>query len=392
MTQIELLLSLKNKILNKEIKKESFLKNQIEEILLVNWEDSKIDEFNQFGWMEVKMGIEFHTFLINNLVEIHRDENSLNNKEILDNEIRIDKCIDKLEHGKKYYDIYAFNRVNNYFLIGDIHSDEKSLKRHLDKSNFYDNMIKDNNNNYIFLGDYLDRGRKHLKTIELIMILKYLFPKKIFLLRGNHDGGYYDKNGQVKLPYGVPDKDNPADYFSLYLEKIGMDKSILEKYFSFFDSLAYIGYIKTNAKIIMAVHGGILRPSDNLNKPFGYINKLKDLTNLEEVDFLNKNRCQNLMWSDPYRGIGNIRWNSGRFSFTKKQFDQFREKIGFNILIRGHESAKQGYRAHFNNNAYTIFSSGENLDGIENSNQDSAYKKVNPKILKINYSSLFEFI
>ncbi|GMT17818.1 hypothetical protein PFISCL1PPCAC_9115, partial [Pristionchus fissidentatus] len=40
---------------------------------------------------------------------------------------------------------------------------------------------------YVFLGDYIDRGKQSLETIVFVFLLKIKFPKSIFLLRGNHE-------------------------------------------------------------------------------------------------------------------------------------------------------------------------------------------------------------
>lgn len=51
---------------------------------------------------------------------------------------------------------------------------------------------------YVFLGNYVDRGAYNLETICLLMALKLKYPKQIFLLRGNHE----DKNVNRHLGFG----------------------------------------------------------------------------------------------------------------------------------------------------------------------------------------------
>jgi hypothetical protein len=215
------------------------------------------------------------------------------------------------------------------------------------------------------------------------------------LLKGNHDDGVIIEE-EIKLCIRKPEEESDEDYFLLYLNNLLKSDNelrlrILNTYLSFFDSLCNIAFVNNLKVSLLAVHGGIPRPRKTDFKYYSYINSLSDLTNPQIIDTINKT-INNMLWSDPCDSGDDLRENFGRFRFTEEHFDEFQSNIKFDLLIRGHEAEKEGYKKFFKNRLITIFSSGAILDNAININNETAYEDITPKLIKFSKNGQISII
>lgn len=134
------------------------------------------------------------------------------------------------------------------YVIGDIHGNIEDL--HFFSDNLWKMGMDLTAGQFLFLGDYVDRGMSGLECVAYLFGLKVLFPKKIHLLRGNHETR--DVNGW---------EDHYKDKSFLYQckERFGaiLGEQVWEEVNSAFDHLPLSAVIDRD---IFCVHGGIPRP------------------------------------------------------------------------------------------------------------------------------------
>lgn len=128
-------------------------------------------------------------------------------------------------------------------VFGDIHGQYQDLMR------FFDLWGCPSENgdiecfDYLFLGDYVDRGSHSLETICLLMALKVKYPEKIHLLRGNHEDKW------INNAFGFAEECS---------NRLGEDPaepdSVFNKINDLFDWLPLAALIEDK---IVCLHGGI---------------------------------------------------------------------------------------------------------------------------------------
>ncbi len=355
------------------------LKFEIDEFINSHWQVYHTEALltGDFDFTPI---VRLHQILIEHLNLVLKSEVSIVNQILLENQTDLNLILDQVEDEKLAYGIYLFSKQNHereYVIIGDVHSDDLSVQKLLNSVDFYSKVSKKVPIKLIFMGDYVDRGKAHLKTLERIMLLKILFPDHVFLLRGNHDGGKFNKEGTLILPYRIPDEDCLTDYFPKYLEHLmlnnrGVDKTFITAYFDLFEALPYLAFIQTKQGIIQCVHGGIPKPyfgNEIINgaKPYDFIKSLSMLTRYTDLDNANATILENQMWSDPYTGNGEYKMAFKRFKFDADHFDAYASRFGVWKLLRGHEARTKGFEINHYGRVYTIFSSGDTDDSYYNS-------------------------
>lgn len=208
-------------------------------------------------------------------------------------------------------------------IIGDIHGDPESIVSVLEQNNFIEEMEKGNRKlKLVFLGDYIDRGRKSRAAIELILDLKRRYPNNIILLRGNHEEkGVYPHIGIHtfgKELYGSFDKKN--EDFTESIEKRITAGEIFKSFYDFFTKLPSV-LVTGNG--LIATHGGI---------PSRKIYSLRELRKNEDI-------LADMRFTDPSEdisGIGDNAERKGGKIFGRDAFSDFMIKGGATVMIRSH--------------------------------------------------------
>lgn len=188
--------------------------------------------------------------------------------------------------------------------------------------------------NYLFLGDYVDRGYYSVETILLLFHLRVQFPDQITLLRGNHE------TRQITQVYGFYDE---------CVKKFNGSPEVWKLVTGVFDYLPVAALVSGPRYNVLALHAG-LSPS---------IHSLDDLRNLVcKSEVPHEGAACDLLWSDPdetCQGWGVSQRGAG-FIFGADVVLNFNHVNNLDMLCRSHQLVMDGYKEIFDGQLTTVWS------------------------------------
>jgi len=208
-------------------------------------------------------------------------------------------------------------------ICGDVHGQFQDLLRLFEYGGFPPES------NYIFLGDYVDRGKNSLETITLMFGYKTKYPENFFLLRGNHECA------SITRIYGFYDECKRR--YNIKLWKAFCDA---------FNCLPVCGLIDEK---IICMHGGLSPEINNMDQ----IRQLVRPTDVPDQGII----CD-LLWADPDKDIAGWAENDRgvSFIFGPDVVSTFLQKQDMDLVCRAHQVVEDGYEFFAKRQLITIFS------------------------------------
>jgi len=184
------------------------------------------------------------------------------------------------------------------------------------------------NTNYLFMGDYVDRGYHSVEVVTLLLCLKLRYKNRVNILKGNHE------SRQITQVYGFYDE---------CLRKYG-GENVWKMLTDVFDYLPLAALIDDQ---ILCVHGGLSPSIDSLHN-------IRALERVQEIP-LDGAMCD-LMWSDPDERNGwGLSPRGAGYTFGQDISEQFIHNNELNVVARAHQLVMEGYNWSHTGNVVTIF-------------------------------------
>lgn len=198
--------------------------------------------------------------------------------------------------------------------------------------------------NYVFLGDFVDRGAYSVDVVSLLFSLKILYPTKVFLVRGNHEDRLMNVN------YGFH-----ADCMRKFAHE---GEDVWERVNDVFEFLPIAALVED---AILCIHGGIGDSISSLNdlrgipKPIQVVGEITASTTRQDRMILDA------LWSDPtdndsVLGVHNSPRGKNTCRFGPDRVQEFNRRNGLKLIIRAHECVQHGYEYFAAGQLLTVFS------------------------------------
>eukprot|EP00742_Colponemidia_sp_Colp-10_P015332 GILJ01017493.1.p1 GENE.GILJ01017493.1~~GILJ01017493.1.p1 ORF type:complete len:667 (+),score=76.29 GILJ01017493.1:38-2002(+) len=236
-------------------------------------------------------------------------------------------------------------------VVGDIHGQITDLRRVIRMGGDFGKST------YLFLGDYVDRGSASIHCVAILALAKVLYPKKVFLLRGNHESksinSIYGFLAEIERRY--PKRGcSPRSPSGLEIYGIGAQTNPL--FVQFNDMFRALPLAAVVDNSIFCVHGGLSR----------FAESLEAILCIDRFQDINEGALADLTWSDPAK-INNYQhnWRGSGCQFGADVTLDFLRQNNLRFICRAHQCVKDGYQWSHNNRLVTVFSA-TNYCGLQN--------------------------
>lgn len=222
-------------------------------------------------------------------------------------------------------------------IFGDLHGQFGDLMRLFDEYGSPSTAGDITYIDYLFLGDYVDRGAHSLETICLLLALKIEYPEHIHLIRGNHEAS------DINALFG----------FRLEcMERLGDEEGIKawQRFNDLFNWLPLAAVIEDR---VICMHGGIGRSITTIDQ----ISALQRPLAMEDGGMV----LMDLLWSDPtssdaVEGVQPSPRGPGLVTYGPDRVIEFCRSNNLQMIVRAHECVMDGFERFAQGHLITLFS------------------------------------
>ncbi|KAL7067926.1 putative serine/threonine protein phosphatase [Cryptosporidium serpentis] len=252
-------------------------------------------------------------------------------------------------------------------VVGDVHGQFYDLVKLLDVGG------DPGKTQYLFLGDYVDRGSFSVEVLLLLFCLKLNYPDSFFMLRGNHEcrqmTAFFNFRDECEYKYDI---------------------TIHHYFMDSFDTFPIAAVV--NGKFF-CVHGG-------LSPELRSVDQILSINRFQEPP--RSGLYCDILWADPFDDkdntvsspepfvVNDVRGCS--FFFAAQASNKFLDQNGLLSIVRAHEAQLEGFKMHSPNmktrfpSVITIFSAPNYCDIYNNKGAILKFENNTLNIQQFNFS------